>query len=130
MPNVVFEIKVLKKEEFNEKGMDEVEFLISANAGQQAGPLSKIASGGELSRVMLAIKSAMFDNNDVDTLIFDEIDTGVSGRAAQKIAEKLYKVSLNRQVLCVTHLPQIAAMSDNHYLIEKNVKNVLNTSLR
>ena len=120
MPNVVFQVNVIEKENFNEKGMDDVEFLISANAGQQPGPLSKIASGGELSRVMLAIKSAMFDNNDVDTLIFDEIDTGVSGRAAQKIAEKLYKVSLNRQVLCVTHLPQIAAMSDNHYLIEKN----------
>lgn len=100
-------------------GMDSVEFLISANKGEDLKPLSKIASGGELSRIMLALKSVIADKDDIHTLIFDEIDTGVSGRAAQKIGRKLLEVSGNKQVLCVTHLAQIASMADNHLLIEK-----------
>lgn len=101
-------------------GIDEVEFLISANSGQEPKPLSKIASGGELSRIMLAIKCVLSDLETADTMIFDEIDTGVSGRAAHKIAYKLKKVSEKRQTVCVTHLAQIAAASDNHLFIEKH----------
>ncbi len=100
-----------------EKGMDTVEFLIAANKGEAMKPLSKIASGGELSRIMLALKNVIAD--EAETLIFDEIDTGVSGKAAQKIAVKLKSVSRNRQVLCVTHLPQLASAADTHLLIEK-----------
>lgn len=104
-------------------GMDSVEFLISANKGEALKPLSKIASGGELSRIMLALKNVIADKDDIHTLIFDEIDTGVSGRAAQKIGIKLRQVSSARQVLCVTHLAQMAAMADNHLLIEKKTEN-------
>lgn len=100
-------------------GADRVTFLLSANAGEPPKALSRVASGGEISRVMLAIKNVLAENDIVDTLVFDEVDTGVSGRAAQKVAEKLYSVSRNRQVLCVTHLPQIAAMADMHMLILK-----------
>ncbi len=124
MPNTIFQVSFITTEDvaqFHEYGQEKAEFLFSANVGQNVDKLSKIASGGELSRIMLAIKSAVFEKDGAETLIFDEIDTGVSGRAAQKIAEKLYKVSQNHQVLCVTHLPQIAAMADHHYLIEKNV---------
>ncbi len=124
MPNTLFQVAFSFAEDvaqFHEYGQEKAEFLLSANVGQNVDKLSKIASGGELSRIMLAIKSAVFEKEGAETLIFDEIDTGVSGRAAQKIAEKLYKVSKNHQVLCVTHLPQIAAMADHHYLIEKNV---------
>ena len=106
---------------FNNNGCDNVEFMISVNEGEPLKPISKIASGGEMSRIMLAIKSIFSDTDPVDTLIFDEIDTGVSGRAAQKIAEKINKISLNKQVLCITHLAQIAAMADTHFLIEKTV---------
>lgn len=102
-------------------GMDTVEFLISANVGEQPRPIAKIASGGELSRIMLALKSVIADKDSIDTLIFDEIDTGVSGRAAQKIGMKLKSISKYRQVLCVTHLSQMAVMADNHLLIEKKV---------
>ncbi len=101
------------------KGMDTIEFLISTNKGEGMKPLSKIASGGELSRIMLSLKNVIADKDDIHTLIFDEIDTGVSGRAAQKIGYKLCEVSRNRQVLCVTHLAQMASMADNHLLIEK-----------
>ena len=104
----------------HENGIDDVEFLISANAGQAPKPLSKIASGGELSRVMLAIRCVLSDLENSDTMIFDEIDTGVSGRAAHKIAYKLRQVSKGKQILCVTHLAQIAAGADNHLLVEKN----------
>lgn len=103
-------------------GMDTVEFLISTNKGEDLKPLAKIASGGELSRIMLALKSVIADKDDIHTLIFDEIDTGVSGRAAQKIGRKLLEVSQNKQVLCVTHLAQIASMADNHLLIEKKTE--------
>lgn len=102
-------------------GADKIEFLISANAGELPKPLAKIASGGELSRIMLAIKNVLAAKDDVGTLIFDEIDAGVSGRAAQKVAMKLRQVSKGRQVVCVTHLAQIAAQADNHLLISKSV---------
>lgn len=107
---------------FGETGIDDIEFLISANRGEEPKPLAKIASGGELSRIMLAIKSVLADKDDTDTLIFDEIDAGVSGRAAGKIALKLNQVSKHRQVICITHLPSIAAFADNHALISKAVK--------
>lgn len=103
-------------------GMDTIEFLISANVGEEPKPIAKIASGGELSRIMLALKNVIADRDSIETLIFDEIDTGVSGRAAQKIGLKLRQISKIRQVLCVTHLSQIAVMADNHLLIEKSVR--------
>ena len=111
---------VQKRKTFDETGADEIYFLISANAGEELKPLSKIASGGELSRIMLAIKNVLASKDNVQTLIFDEVDTGVSGRAAQKIGIKLKEVSKNRQVLCVTHLAQIACFADNHFLISKS----------
>ena len=100
-------------------GLDEVRFIMSANAGEAPGPISRIASGGELSRIMLALKNVFAEKDDVDALIFDEIDTGVSGIAAQRVAEKLASLAKNKQVLCVTHLPQIAAMAEHQYLVEK-----------
>ena len=121
MKNALFKVLITKEEKFLKDGVDKVEFLLSANVGMDAGKLSKIASGGELSRIMLGINCALMKTNTVPTVIYDEIDTGVSGRAAQKIAEKLWYVSENRQVLCVTHLAQIASMADAHFLIEKKV---------
>jgi len=120
MKNARFVADIKKTEELSLRGIDTVEFLLAANLGEPAKPLEKIASGGELSRVMLAMKNALDENDYVETLIFDEIDTGVSGRAAQRIAEKLYKLSVKKQVLCVTHLSQLAAMSDVHFKIEKS----------
>jgi len=122
MPNVKFIVNV-NQDRYTRYGCNTVEFLISTNAGEDVKPLHKIASGGELSRTMLAIKSVLADKDDVDTLIFDEIDTGISGRAADKVGLQLQKVSDNRQVICVTHLAQIAAYADNHLLIEKSFKN-------
>lgn len=119
MPSAVFKVSFTDTPA-TAKGIDEVEFLISANSGQEPKPLSKIASGGELSRIMLAIKCVLSDLETADTMIFDEIDTGVSGRAAHKIAYKLRSVSSKRQTICVTHLAQIAAASDNHLFIEKH----------
>lgn len=125
MPKVVFSVRVTQKCDDNgqlrlhSNGFDEVEFLISANPGEELKPLAKIASGGELSRIMLALKSVFADTDDAETLIFDEIDTGVSGRAAQKIAEKLSRLSLKKQVFSITHLAQLASMADAHYLIHK-----------
>lgn len=121
MPSIVFKI-VQNKTEYSENGQDEIYFLISANIGEEPKALSKIASGGELSRIMLAIKNVLASNDEIQTLIFDEIDTGVSGRTAQKIGIKLKEVSFDRQVLCVTHLAQIAAFADSHYLISKSEK--------
>ncbi|MGN0666947.1 MAG: DNA repair protein RecN [Huintestinicola sp.] len=118
MPNVSIYVSV-EKGKLTATGMDTVEFLISTNKGEGMKPMSKIASGGELSRIMLALKNVIADKDDIHTLIFDEIDTGVSGRAAQKIGIKLKQVSGIRQVLCVTHLSQLAVMADNHLLIEK-----------
>lgn len=98
-----------------------VEFLIAPNAGEDMKPLAKIASGGEMSRVMLALKTVTANADCIDTFIFDEIDTGVSGKTAQKVAEKMALIAKQRQILCITHLPQIAAMADSQFLIEKNV---------
>ncbi|MBQ2236914.1 MAG: DNA repair protein RecN [Clostridia bacterium] len=122
MPDVKFAVKI-DKGRYTKNGCDTVEFLISANAGEDMKSLHKIASGGELSRVMLAIKSVLSDKDTVDTLIFDEIDSGISGYAAGKVANQLREVAQNRQVICVTHLAQIAAVCDNHLLIEKKTKN-------
>ena len=103
----------------DETGMDEVQFLMSANVGEDLKPIHKIASGGELARIMLALKNVLAENEDIATLVFDEVDTGVSGRAAQKVARKMSDVARHKQVLCVTHLPQIAAMADIHFSVEK-----------
>ncbi len=103
----------------NGDGMDTVRFLMSANVGEDLKPIQKIASGGELARIMLCLKNVLAENDDVHTLVFDEVDTGVSGRAAQKVAQKLAQVARRKQVLCVTHLPQIAAMADVHFSVEK-----------
>jgi DNA repair protein RecN (Recombination protein N) len=102
-------------------GIDTVEFLIAPNPGEPLRSVSKIASGGELSRIMLAMKTILADAENIDTMIFDEVDTGVSGRAAQAIAEKLVRVSRKRQVLSITHLPQVASMADTHLRIEKHM---------
>ena len=118
MPKVTF-VCDIKETELSKNGIDKIEFNISVNPGEPAKPISKVASGGELSRIMLAIKSALADKNDVPTLIFDEIDTGISGNAAQKVGIKLKNISKNEQVLCVTHLPQIASLADNHFKIDK-----------
>lgn len=122
MPNVIFKVD-FKKGIYTKIGCDEIEFLISANLGEEPKPLHKIASGGELSRIMLAIKSALADSNTFGTMIFDEIDSGISGFAAEKVATQLKKVSDKRQVICVTHLAQIAAKADTHLLIEKSETN-------
>ena len=119
MPKVRFEVRI-GDAKLNTNGKDHVEFLISTNPGEPPKPLSKIASGGELSRIMLAIKNVIADKDPVDTLIFDEIDTGVSGRAAEKIGRKLKQLSKKCQVICITHLAQIAALADAHLLIEKH----------
>ena len=118
MPDVRIEVSNTKGK-LTHNGMDSVEFLISANRGEEPKPLAKIASGGELSRIMLALKSVLADRDGIPTLIFDEIDSGVSGRAAQKIGVKLREISRKRQVICVTHLAQLAIVGDDHILIEK-----------
>lgn len=123
MPSVRFAVEFVPVENeqgFDSYGLENLRFIMSANAGEQLGRISKIASGGELSRIMLAMKNVFAENDPVGTMIFDEIDTGVSGIAAQRVAEKLYSVSKGKQVMCVTHLPQIAAMADSHYLIAKH----------
>ena len=122
MPHIEFLVD-FKEVELCENGIDFAEFLISANVGEIPKPLTKIASGGELSRVMLALKTIMADKDKISTMIFDEIDTGVSGRAATKVASKLKQVAAGKQVLCVTHLAQLMAYADNHYLIEKSARN-------
>ena len=119
MPRTQF-VCCFEEQPFAESGMDSVQFLMSANVGEALKPMSKVASGGELARIMLAIKNVLAEQDEIDTLIFDEVDAGVSGRAAQKVAEKLRRVSRGKQVLCVTHLPQIAAAADTHLLIEKS----------
>ena len=121
MPGVKIGV-AMEKGKLTAAGMDTVEFMISTNKGEGMKPMSKIASGGELSRIMLALKNVIAEKDDIHTLIFDEIDTGVSGRAAQKIGIKLKSVSKNQQVLCVTHLSQLAVMADNHLLIEKQTR--------
>ena len=120
--DVEFEISFRKLDKYTAHGFDEVEFLISTNPGESVKPLGMVASGGELSRIMLAIKTVLADTDDVPTLIFDEIDTGISGRTAQKVSEKLAVISGSRQVICITHLPQIAAMADYHFEMAKEPK--------
>ncbi|MBQ3666433.1 MAG: DNA repair protein RecN [Lachnospiraceae bacterium] len=116
-----FDIAFKKKADFTPNGTDEIEFMISTNPGEELRPLEKIASGGELSRIMLGIKTIMASKDEIETLIFDEIDTGISGRTAQMVALRLKEISAIHQVICITHLPQIAAMADEHFLIEKSV---------
>lgn len=116
---VRFQIKITSTEKYTKNGRDDVEFLVSTNPGEDVKPLGQVASGGELSRIMLGIKSVLAEIDEIPTLIFDEIDAGISGRTAQKVAEKMAYIGRNHQVLCITHLPQIAAMADSHYLIEK-----------
>lgn len=117
----VFKIEVKLEDRFNAKGMDKVTFYISTNPGEPLKPLRKIVSGGELSRIMLALKTVFLDKDHIPSVIFDEIDTGISGRIAQRVAEKMYNISKKHQVFCVTHLPQIASMSDTHYWVSKKV---------
>ncbi len=119
---VRFSVEFTELPRIGADGIDEVEFLLSTNPGEPLKPLSQVASGGELSRIMLAIKAVLADSDDVPTLIFDEIDSGISGRTAQKVSEKLNEIGKSHQVICITHLPQIAAMADSHYKIEKTVK--------
>ena len=134
MPKVRFQVEFAPKDApdgMDATGMDTVRFLMSANLGEALKPINRIASGGELSRIMLALKNVLAETEQVSTLIFDEVDTGVSGRAAVKVARKLFEVSKGRQVLCVTHLPQIAAMADVHFEIEKQArKGATTTSIR
>ena len=104
---------------FTANGWDETRFMISTNPGEPLKPLDAVASGGELSRIMLALKTVLAEHDEIETLIFDEIDTGISGRTAQKVSERLAYIAKKRQVIAITHLPQIAAMADSHYLIEK-----------
>ncbi len=120
--DIRFNIDFKKTEKITLNGFDKVEFLLSANPGEPLAPLVKVASGGELSRIMLAIKSAVAKQDNIPTLIFDEIDTGISGFTAQKVAEKLDLLSKSHQIICITHLPQIAAMADHHYQIRKSVE--------
>lgn len=119
--NVQFLIEVRKNDTFSSNGYDSVEFLISLNSGEDVKPLKNIASGGEISRIMLAIKSVIADRDITGTMIFDEIDTGISSRTAQYVAEKMHNISKSHQIICITHLPQIAAMADTHFYVYKEV---------
>lgn len=122
---VQFEIHFAEKKEYAKDGIDDVEFRISLNQGQPVKPLTEVASGGELSRIMLAIKAVMADKDEIETLIFDEIDVGISGRTAQKVSEKMALIGKEHQVICITHLAQIAAMADRHFLIEKKTEDAV-----
>ncbi len=128
--SVQFEIRLEKVNTFSANGQDAIDFFISTNPGEPLKSLSQVASGGELSRVMLAIKTVLAGQDDIDTLIFDEIDAGISGKTAWKVSEQLHQVSKKHQVICITHLPQIAAMADSHFLIEKSSRdNVTSTNI-
>ncbi len=120
--NVKFRIQFESTKDYTAEGMDDIEFMISLNPGQPVKPLAGVASGGELSRIMLAIKAVMAKRDEIETLIFDEIDVGISGRTAQKVSEKMAFIGTKHQVICITHLVQIAAMADHHYMIEKSTK--------
>ena len=121
--DVRFTMNFERMAEYTANGFDDAEFLISTNPGEPLKPLGKVASGGELSRIMLAIKTVLADEDAVETLIFDEIDSGISGRTAQMVSEKMNVLGRSHQIICITHLPQIAAMADSHYLIRKSVQN-------
>ncbi len=128
MKDARFSVKLEEKAEWSADGRDKVEFLISANQGEELKPLAKIASGGEMSRVMLALKTVLVDADEIGTFIFDEIDSGVSGRTARKVGEKMRFLGRKRQILCITHLPQIAAMADSHFHIEKESDGIQTTT--
>lgn len=119
MDNSLFKVKIEKLNHFTELGKDKVEFFISTNVGQELKPMSKIASGGEISRIMLAFKNILAEVDNINSLIFDEIDSGISGRTAQIVGEKILQISTKHQVICITHLPQIASMADTHFMINK-----------
>lgn len=121
--DVAFEMQFGVTTDYTANGTDDAEFMISTNPGEPVKPLGKVASGGELSRIMLAIKTVLADSDEIETLIFDEIDSGISGRTAQMVSEKMNVLGKRHQIICITHLPQIAAMADSHYLIEKSVQN-------
>ena len=121
--DVQFTMQFERTADYTANGIDDAEFLISTNPGEPVKPLGKVASGGELSRIMLAVKTVLADHDAVDTLIFDEIDTGISGRTAQMVSEKMNVLAKKHQIISITHLPQIAAMADAHYLIQKSVQN-------
>lgn len=123
MRGIVFTVEISPRESFDSRGFDQVRFLMSANAGEKLSRISKVASGGELARIMLAMKNVLAESEKLGTMVFDEIDTGVSGIAAQRVGEKLSDLARIRQVLCVTHLPQIAALADLHFSIQKNIRN-------
>ena len=123
LEKAIINIDVVLTENMNSRGYDEVQFLVSANPGEPLKPLEKVLSGGELSRIMLALKCVFVDKDKIPTLIFDEIDTGISGTIGKRVGEKMYEVSIKHQVLCITHLPQIAALSDSHYFVSKEVLN-------
>ena len=126
--DVRFLIQLNQLSQYSANGYDETEYMIAVNVGESLKPLAKVASGGELSRVMLALKTVLADKDEVDSIIFDEIDTGISGRTAQKVSEKMALIGKSRQVICITHLPQIASMADAHYLIEKSVQGSVTTT--
>lgn len=126
--HVEFEMPFEETPDFTPNGMDDAQFMISTNPGEPIKPLVKVASGGEMSRIMLAIKTVMAESDDIECLIFDEIDVGISGRTAQMVSEKMNVLSRNHQIIVITHLPQIAAMADSHYLIEKSVNQEVTTS--
>ena len=120
MSNVLFKVDFKEKKNPSVDGMDDIEFLIATNKGSDLNPLTEIVSGGEMSRIMLGFKSILANYDDIDTMIFDEIDTGISGRTAQVVGEKISNISKRRQVITITHLPQIAALADSHYVISKS----------
>jgi len=122
MPNAKFEVQILEGKDFDERGKDCIEFMICTNIGEGMKPLAKIASGGEMARIMLAIKNVLADVDEVGTLVFDEIDTGISGKAGQAVGEKMKEIAQNHQVICITHLPSIAAKGDYNYYIHKQTK--------
>lgn len=122
MGSVIFKVDFKEKEDITSSGLDQIEFMIATNPGEKPKPLSKIVSGGEMSRIMLGLKNIMADNDEMPTLIFDEIDTGISGRTAQIVGEKICKISKNHQVISISHLPQIVALADSHFVIYKDVE--------
>lgn len=122
LEKAVFKIDIVDSNEFTENGFDKIQFLISTNPGEPLKPLDKVVSGGELSRIMLALKTVFADKDQVPSIIFDEIDSGISGGVAQRVGEKMYSISNNHQVFCVTHLPQIACISDEHYVVSKKIE--------